>query len=456
MAALATYFRQKRYTVTGSDTSELFLTDPVLKKMRIPVRIGFIPGNINSVYEYVIVTGAHGGMTNPEAQEAKRKHFNTMMHGRMLGEVMNGKKGISVAGCHGKTTTSAFIASLLTQAELDPSYCVGTPWINDIGLPGHFGRGDYFVSEADEYVTCPKTDKTPRFLWQKPELLVITNIEYDHPDVYPDLEHVEKAFLRFTENVKSNGLLIVCGDNKSIRKILPDINGKVVTYGYSPGVDYRILKVRYGNGISYMDIEDKHKKTDTIAFQLAGNHNALNVLAGLIAVSETGRDWNQLKKFAFHFTGTKRRFEKIAEIGSVLMYDDYAHHPTEINSTIQAARAWYPDKRLIILFQPHTYSRTKTLLSEFSQALNNADKAILADIFPSAREIPDTSFTSEAIVKYFNRRQHTMIYTGTKQKTLDYLQQIIQPKDLIITMGAGDIYTWNIDLINLLKKRYAK
>src|SRR3989344_2056514 len=200
MTALAVYFQEKGYEVIGSDVAEKFATDNILKKRNIKVNPGFFPDNINKNYDLVVVTGAHGGMTNIEAEKARKMGLSTYMHGEILGKLMNKKKGISISGCHGKTTTSAIVASLLVHSGFNPSYIVGSASINDLGEAGHYGQGEYFVAEADEYMTCPITNKTPRFMWQKPIIVILTNIDYDHPDAFTNLDQVKETFLNFIHN----------------------------------------------------------------------------------------------------------------------------------------------------------------------------------------------------------------------------------------------------------------
>ncbi len=220
--------------MTGSDISEEFITDSVLKRFGIDWKIGFSKNNIIGKPDLVVVTGAHGGMTNPEAIAAKLMGLNVVMHGQALGMFMDGYKQICVAGCHGKTTTSALIATLLTKAGLSPTFAVGCADIPILKTPAKIGKGKFFIAEADEYVTCPITDKTSRFLWQKPNVLVITNIEYDHPDVFRNIIEVKNAFEKLIDKIQIDGILIVGIDNNNVRDILFHHNKKYLSYGESP------------------------------------------------------------------------------------------------------------------------------------------------------------------------------------------------------------------------------
>lgn len=451
MTALAIYFTQKGYKVSGSDVTDKFLTDKILADFHISIKKGFYAENINQQYDLVVTTGAHGGMTNPEAVQAKKLGIPTFMHGQILGKLISEKEGISVAGCHGKTTTSAFIASLLAHAGFDPSYAVGTASINDLGPAGHFGRGIYFVAEADEYMTCPLTCKTPRFLWQKPKILVMTNIDYDHPDAFTDIEEVKKAFMQFANNLPTDGILVGCIDDKNIAQILSSIDKQVITYGFSPKADYRIDRFYFGDGRSFMRISHKRIGLGEYMITIPGRHNLLNALGGSIVANLAGIDWDKIKENLKLFTGTKRRFEKIGEYNGVLLYDDYAHHPSEIAATISGAREWFGKKRIIIIFQPHTYSRTKSLLGKFAKVFDKADIVVVTDIYPSARESFDPEISSKILEIEANKHKKNVYYRSNKLDTLLFLKDKLTSGDIIITMGAGDIYIWHEDIINLLK-----
>lgn len=448
MTALAVILKEKGYHVTGSDTPEQFATDLILNKYKIPIKLGFRRENIAVHYDLVVATGAHGGMTNIEAVTAKEKGMEVFMHGKYMGVLMKKKTGISVAGCHGKTTTSALISSILTHLGLDPSYAVGTAMINDLGAAGHNGRGKYFVAEADEYMTCPLTDPTPRFLWQYPEISVITNIDYDHPDAYKNIVEVKSAFLKFISNTSASGQVIACIDNIYIAEILSRIKKTVITYGFSPRADYRIDKYHFGEGVSFFQLKSHGVYIGEFMLRIPGRHNLLNALGAMIAVNQTGVSWDKIKEAVKFYTGCKRRFELIAKINKTMLYDDYAHHPSEIMATVSAVKQWYPDYLLTVIFQPHTFSRTKALLPEFARAFTLADKVLIVDIYGSAREKDDTSINSLILTENINREKKNARYFHDKNKCLKYLSDNKGEKEIILTMGAGDIFLWHKDIIS--------
>lgn len=456
MTSLAVFLQQKGYEVSGSDIGEVFPTDQILKNHKIKIWSGFKAENIKTKHDLAVVTGAHGGMTNIEAQKTREMGIATYMQGEILGKLMEGQNGISVCGCHGKTTTSALVASLLTHSGLNPSYIIGAASINDLGAGGHFGRGGYFVAEADEYMTCPLTCKTPRFMWQQPQLILLTNIDYDHPDAFKNLKEVKNAFKDFIDKLPRNGILVACIDDENTSTLLKEVDRKTVTYGFSPRADFRIISSYFGTGVSFMKIVYGKMEVGELMIKIPGKHNLLNALGASIVAHCNGVSWEKIKENLKLFTGTKRRFEKISEYRSLIFYDDYAHHPAEIAATIKGVREWYKDRRMIVIFQPHTFSRTKALLAQFAKSFEQADVIILTDIYPSARENFDPTVSSQILAIEANRIRNNVFYKGKKAEALSFLENIVKDNDLVITMGAGDIFLWQKDISNLLEKVYAK
>lgn len=404
MTALAIWAKESGKIVAGSDVGEEFPTDEELMKSGITVHEGFDESYI-SVFspDLVIYTGAHGGRDNPQVVYANGHAIPSLPHGQALGLAMQCKRQISVAGSHGKTTTAAMIATILTEAGLDPSYAIGCGSIRGLGAAGHAGKGEWFVAEADEYVTDPGHDLTPRFLWQKPDVLVVTNIDYDHPDVYPDLLAVQQAFVKLQ---KQSTLTFVRADDEA--SLVLRGGDSVVTFGPS-------------------------EKLNELKLQIPGKHNLFNAAAAIAVCGRIGIAWETVKRGLEHFGGTKRRFEKLGEVRGALIYDDYAHHPKEIEATIAAFRDKFPKKRLIVVFQPHTYSRTKALLTGFTRALARADVALVTDIYASARETQ----TEEGLAKRLGG-----FYTPTRKDVSEWLYKELKEDDIVVFMGAGDIYQW--------------
>lgn len=440
MTALAILAKEQGIKVTGSDVDEDFPTQEALKKFKITPLSGFKKENLIGKPDLVVVTGAHGGMSNPEAEAARNLGFKVLMHAQALAEFMEGKKGIAVAGSHGKTTVAAMIAHILTKSGLDPSFAVGCGDIKSLGKAGHAGRGEYFVAEADEYVTDPGQDPTPRFFWLNPEIAVITNIEYDHPDAYKDIKQVEQAFLTFAQKISREGLLVAGIDNENVRAILPQIKTRIETFGFSPLSDYQITRVAFGQGKTWFWLMHEGIDLGQFSLNVPGKLNALNAAAAAIAANFIGISWDKIRENLGTFTGTKRRFEKIGEKEGIEFFDDYAHHPSQIKSTLEAARAWFPQAKIFGVFQPHTFSRTKALFGEFAQCFSRADKVIVTDIYPSAREKFDPEINSRLLVNEIQKHKPGAIYLPQMEKVVEYLQKEAEAGDIIITMGAGDIY----------------
>ena len=447
MTALALYLSEHRVKVAGSDVEDVFPTDSELHKAKIPVMVGFDMTRFDSTYtpDCVIYTGAHSGRENPEVLAAIERGIPTYPHGQALGMVMEHARQIAVGGSHGKTTTSAMIATIMATAHADPSYAIGCGSIGSLGRAGHSGDGAWFISEADEYVTDPGHDATPRFLWMNPEILVVTNIDFDHPDAYPDLSHVQDAFVKLQAKQVGQQLTIVNIDDEKSVPLLAGVN--VMTYGFSPRADMHITHVGDGDERTFFTLSLHGTAIGEFVLKVPGVHNVANATASIIASHAAGLSWADIKTGLLAFTGTKRRFEKLGEVAGALFYDDYAHHPHEIEATLAAARRWYPARRIVAVFQPHTYSRTKALLPEFSRAFKGADMTILTDIYASARESDTLGISGKTLVDEVSNRQKAVFYGKDAGKVAELLQKELQVGDVVIFMGAGDVYTWEKDVM---------
>lgn len=444
--ALAIIAKEAGFEVTGSDIENDFITDEVLLKHEVKPQIGFSQSHITD-QDMVITTGAHGGFDNIEVKEAKRKNIKVLTKGEAVGLFMSGKifgrdfTGISVAGSHGKTTLTALISTIFKKASLDPSFVVGTGEIPSLNSSGHLGKGKYFIAEADEYATEPKYDKTPQFLWQFPKIAVFTNIELDHTDVFENIDSVRKAFLKFTNNFK-DGLLVACGDDEQIKLLLKDYGGKVITYGFSPSNDFVLEKVSVSGYKTFFWPKTKDISLGEFSLEVPGEHNALNALGATVVALEAGLSPDMIRTALPAFVGTKRRFEYVGKLSSgALCYDDYAHHPTEIQATLKAFKESYPANKLVCIFQPHTYSRTKELFEQFSRSFSLADKIIISDIFPSARETIDDSVSSKLLTESVSKNHRDALFLPKSSDVVEYLgQNKFDDKTIIVSMGAGDIY----------------
>lgn len=447
MTPLAIIAKEAGITVSGCDIAEEFITDEPLKKAEIISVNGFSPAHVREV-DMVITTGAHGGFDNPEVKAAKEKGIKVFTQGEAAGLFMEGKilkrtfEGISVAGSHGKTTTTAMIATILEKAGMNPSYIIGTSAIASLKGPGHFGKGKYFVAEADEYATEPTYDKTPKFLWQHPKIAVFTNIELDHPDLFPSIDAIRNAFLQFARSLLPEGILIMCGDDVQNKLLHKEYNGKVITYGFSLANDYSINRVYSSQSQTFFWVEMSGSLLGEFVINIPGEHNALNALGAIVAAVQCGLSIDAIKKALPSFQGSKRRFEYKGQYASgTLFFDDYAHHPTEIRKTLAAFRKSYPKKKIICIFQPHTYSRTKKLFDEFITSFNDADEVIIVNIYPSLREEPDSTVSSELLVAHLGKMHKNARFLPVLSDVVEYInKKSFDTRSIIITMGAGDIY----------------
>lgn len=452
MTALALCAQDLGIKVTGSDTEEVFVTDETLEKRGISWSVNFKKENLEPKPDLVVFTGAHGGLKNPEVQAAKNMGIPVVTHAEALAAFMEGKDGIITAGVGGKSTTAALIAHILDRAGKNPSFAVGVGNIEPIGVPGRYNKkGREFVTEGDEYVVSPQ-DRRPRFSLLSPKTAVITNIEHDHPDVYPNLAETMAAFEKFMEKIPSGGLLVANVGNNNIRNLLGSVEAPVETYG-AEDADWRIDALStYPGGMTF-SLAGKGVVIDNLKISLPGRYNVLNAAAAFIVCNHLGVSAQKIKEALLDFEGTKRRFEKIGEAGGVLVYDDYAHHPIEIKAAIRAARDWYPERRLIVVFQPHTYSRTKALFAEFARALAQADVAAIMDIYSSAREEPDPEVSSQKLEEETAKYNKQVHYTKGHEETVRWLLENAKDGDVILTLGAGDIFCIHMELLERLRQK---
>lgn len=450
MTPLAVIAKEAGMKVSGSDIGETFITDEILQKAKITPLVGFSKDHVGNC-DLVITTGAHGGFTNVEVIEAKKRNIKVITQGEAVGVFMQGEIfgrkqiGISVTGTHGKTTTTAMIATILKRCSLDPSFLIGTGNVLSLGSSGHFGKGKYFVAEADEYMTEPIFDKTIKFMWQHPKIAIFTNTDFDHPDAYKSIDDVKDAFLKFANQLSKDAVLIACQDDENVAEVLKSYNGKRITYGFSKDNDFVIENIRSKDGKLGFDLIGRGKKIGKFKLNVFGYHNALNATAAIIVSLEVGLSVDAIKKALFWFMGTKRRSEYLGRLATgAMIFDDYAHHPTEIRSTLFAFRDSFPKNKIVCIFQPHTYSRTKSLFEQFIHSFNDANTVILTNIYASLREKPDLSISSKILADKVRQSNKDTIFLPKLSDVVKYILQEQFGRDtIIITMGAGDVYKIN-------------
>jgi len=442
MCSLAIYCKQAGFEVEGSDVEEKYVTDPVLADKKIKVKKGFLKENVNADIDLVIATGAHGGMTNPEVIYAQKLGIPVLTQAAALGLVSWQKRTVAVCGVGGKSTVSAMLATVFYLAGEKPSYVVGVAQIGPIGAGGGYGTGEFMILEADEYCACSKKVKLPRFSFLKPEIVVLTNLEYDHPDFYADFDQTKKTFLEFIGKIKKDGYLVINWDNDNNREFIGLVKEKfgrkikVVTYGFGKKADIRIVNER--NGV--FELSEGEKNLGKFKLKISGKMNVANATAAIVVCRLCGLSELAVKDAIGEFLGTKRRFEKIGEKKGILLFDDYAHHPREIEAVLAMAADKFSDKRIIVVFQPHTFSRTKALMAGFGKSLARADLVYLTEIFSSARERSDGSIDGADLAREIEKNKGRGKYFDNEQKLVESLAGELAGGDLVITMGAGDVY----------------
>ena len=440
MCGIAEILWNLGYIVTGSDMKSSESTER-LEKLGIKIYLEHKKENVNDADVLVISSAVKD--SNPEVIFAKENKVPVIRRAEMLGELMRMKYGIGVAGTHGKTTTTSMIGHILTEAGLDPTIIVGGR-VKSLGSNAKLGQGEYLVAEADEF------DRS--FLRLTPTIAVVTTLEAEHLDYYKDLEEIKSVFTEFVNKVPFYGSVILCLDEATIQEIMPRIERPIVTYGLVPQADLVAHSIQFSESRSLFKVKHRDKDLGEISLLVPGIHNVKNSLAALCVGLELEIPFEKMKKALSEFKGVSRRFEIKGEIDGVMLADDYAHHPTEIKATLKAARDGYK-KRIIAIFQPHLYSRTKDFYKEFGKSFFDSDLLIVTDIYP-AREEPIPGITGELIVSKAKEFGHKEVfYIPRKEEIIPFLSKILKENDLVITMGAGDIYKIGENLISELKKK---
>lgn len=427
MSALARVLLADGHTVSGSDL-ELSPLTRALEAEGATVTQGHRAGNVPET-DLVVISSAVRG-SNPEVAEAARRGIPVIKRAELVGEVMATRFGIAVAGTHGKTTTTSLVAVLLEEAGLDPTILSGGV-IPELGTNAKRGFGEHIVVEADEY--------DGSFLRFHPKLAVLTNVEADHLDFYPTLDAIVEAFRTFLARLPAGGLLVACGDDAIARSLSGERRDlRVIRYGYGADNDWRIVDRRpLADGTVEFAVRGTDTPAGTFNSRLPGLHNVLNVTAALAVAGELGIDWDVARRVVARFGGARRRFELKGMREGITVIDDYGHHPTEIRATLQAAKERFPGRRLIVIFQAHTYTRTKNLLYEFGESFGDADQVLVTDIY-AARETDDLGVHARDLAERISDTEAA--YSGDLTETEATLRRTARPGDVVLTVGAGNVY----------------
>lgn len=438
MSAVARVLIEKGFVVSGSDLQKS-PTACQLEKMGAAIFVGHHQDHIAGVDAVVVSTAIPAD--NQEVVAARKAGIRVFHRADIVAALMLESQGIAVAGAHGKTTTTSMIAVMLEQAKLDPTVIIGGE-VEYLRGNAKSGAGKYLVAEADE--------SDGSFLKFSPQIAVVTNIENDHMDFYKTMDNILHTFKEFLHKLpQATGLGILCFDNDHVREIAKSLERKYISYAIDHAADYVARNIRTQGALTGYDVYRGDQLLGTIRLNVPGRHNVANSLAAVVVGLSIGLSFQQIASGLALFQGAKRRFQTKAHLNGVWIVDDYAHHPTEITATLQAARQTEP-KRLICVFQPHRYSRTKLLRQEFGKAFSPADLLILTDVY-SAGEAPIPGVSGETIKEEVeNQTNKKVIYISDKEKIARYLSEIVEPGDLVMTMGAGNIYQTGEKLVEIL------
>lgn len=437
MSGLAEILHHEGFTVSGSDWKKSTITEG-LEAKGIKVSYGEDASHVTDDIDVAVLTSAVGD-GNEEFIAIREKKIPYMYRAELLGQIMlNYQTSIAISGTHGKTTTTSMVSQVLLEADADPTLSVGGI-LKSIGGNLRIGSSEVFVTEACEY--------TNSFLSFFPKIGIILNIEEDHMDFFKDLADIRNSFRKFAQLIPADGALIINGDIPNWQEIAANLPCKVITFGMDDSSDYHPGNITFDAlACATFEAITPTGATHTLKLRVPGSHNISNALATLALADELGIDREVSSKGLLHFTGTDRRFEYKGEVNGVTVIDDYAHHPTEIIATLSAAGN-YPHQNLWVVFQPHTYTRTRAFLKEFGEALSLADKVVLADIY-AAREVNTIGITSQAIVKELQKLGKECYYFPSFGEIEKFLLKNCINGDLLITMGAGDVHKIGENLLS--------
>lgn len=432
MCGIAEVLHNLGYRISGSDIKENALTRR-LAELGITIRIGHDPRWVEDCD--VVVVSSAVEQDNPELRAAHHHRVPVVRRAEMLAELMRFRYGIAVAGTHGKTTTTSLIASLLGEGGFDPTIVIGGR-LNSIGGNARLGTGEFLVAEADE--------SDASFLHLAPMIAVVTNIDADHMGAYGgDFGRLRQAFIEFLHQLPFYGLAVVCIDDPVITELLPQLPRPSLTYGIAEEADVRAINIRQQEATTHFMAVRRNGVELEVSLNLAGHHNVLNALAAIAVAQELGVDNGAIQRALSGFQGIGRRFQLYGEIpttaGPVLMIDDYGHHPREIAATVEAIRTGWPERRLVVAFQPHRYTRTRDLFEDFVKVLSEVDVLVLLDVYPAGEE-PVVSADGRTLSRAIRARgQVDPVFVDVVTDLPGVLQGVLQEGDILLTLGAGDI-----------------
>jgi UDP-N-acetylmuramate--alanine ligase len=426
MSGIAEVLLSLGYTVSGSD-AKASETTRRLDSLGAHTSVGHAAENIRD--SDVVVYSSAVKMDNPEVVAARTRNVPVIPRAEMLAELMRLKYGVAIAGSHGKTTTTSLVATVLAHAGLDPTVVIGGK-LNAIGTNARAGTGDLLVAEADE--------SDGSFLKLTPTIAVVTNIDPEHLDHYGTHEAVKRAFVSFAERVPFYGLAVLCLDHPHVQDILSQIDRRIATYGTTAQSDYRADDITFHGYATQFDLYRRGESLGRWEVRLTGKHNVLNTLAVIAVADELGIGMDVTREALASFEGEQRRFTIVGEVDGITMVDDYGHHPAEIEATLEAAWSGF-HRRIVVAFQPHRFTRTRDLFDVFARAFNRADVLVLTEVY-AAGEAPIPGATGERLADAIRLHgHHNVVFEPDKTRVVDRLSEVVQPGDMVIALGAGDI-----------------
>jgi UDP-N-acetylmuramate--alanine ligase len=439
MSGLAELLIRQGYKVSGSDLTANALTTR-LQDLGVKFFQGHAPKNVSGS-EIVVISSAIG-LDNPELQAAQAIGLPVLSRAQMLAALMSGKKQIAIAGTHGKTTTTTMVAAVLEQGGLAPSVMVGGV-VDTLGSNALLGHGNYFVAEADE--------SDGSFLVLYPHVAVVTNIDRDHLDHYRDLDHILEVFTKFIRQVQPGGVLVACRDDPHVSPLLDGLPVRVLTYGLNPGADYQARQIQVNGRGSFYTLVQGDRELGQVHLPLAGRHYVCNSLAAAAVGFALGLDFPAVKAGLAQTGKIKRRFEIKGEIQGITIIDDYGHHPTEIQVTLTAIAQAFAGRRLVVAFQPHRYSRTQALLPDFFPIFSEARLLFLSDIYAAGEQVIPGLSGRDLYHGVLKTGHQSVFYVPHQKDLADKLWNYLHPGDVLVTMGAGDIWRTGEEVLRLLE-----
>jgi UDP-N-acetylmuramate--alanine ligase len=438
MSGIAEVLINLGYQVSGSDLKESDITRR-LAALGGTIAYGHRVENLAEVD--VVVTSTAVNKINPEVQEANRRKIPVIPRAEMLAELMRMKYGVAIAGTHGKTTTTSMVATVLSHGGIDPTVVIGGR-LDSIGSNAKLGQGEFLVAEADE--------SDGSFLKLSPTIAVVTNVDEDHLDYYRDLDEIRATFMDFINKVPFYGLVVLCLDDENLQGMIPGVKKRLVTYGLTSQADFQATNLEHTADRTSFLVHYRGEALGRVSIRMPGRHNVLNALAAVAVGMELDMPFAAIAEGFRDFGGVQRRFQVKGEVQGVMVVDDYGHHPAEIKATLAAARGGW-SRRVVAIFQPHRYSRTEALFNDFVTAFYQADHIAVMDIY-SAGEEPRPGVTAEKLADGISGHGHkSCCYTGDTEATIEHLQAVVQPGDIVITLGAGNVWQVGDGLLELLE-----